>query len=97
VKQSGYVAFCTHSLGYQQSGATVLIKYNQGAIKYAKSGERGSRMRHIDIKHYFIREKVLDGSISLVYHPSPENPADIRLAPNFSLIVKPWVSEVLSP
>jgi hypothetical protein len=38
--------------------STTIVEDNQGAIKFAKSGERGGRMRHIDMKHFFLNEKV---------------------------------------
>ena len=33
--------------------------------------------KHIDIRYHFVRERVQDGSLKLVYIPSSENVADI--------------------
>ena len=65
------------SMGYAPSGPTILHEDNQGAIKYAKSKEAYGRMKHIEIKNLFIREKLQDASISLEFVPSKDNPADI--------------------
>ena len=40
---------------------------SQGAYKFAK---------HIDIRYHFVRERVADGQISVVYCPTKQMPAD---------------------
>ena len=65
------------SMGYSPSGPTRVHEDNQGAIKYSASKEAYGRMKHIDIKHLFIREKLKEAAISLQFIPSKDNPADI--------------------
>ena len=40
-----------------------------------------ARTKHIDIRHHFIREKVVDGSINLVYCPTESMIADALTKP----------------
>jgi hypothetical protein len=65
------------SLGYSQNGATVLHADNQSSIKYAESKELHGRMKHIDVKTLFVRDKIVDGTVKLQFTPSKENRADI--------------------
>ena len=53
-------------LGHHQSGATVLFEDNQGAIKYANSGDRAGRMKHIDVKFFFTCEQIMNGNITVI-------------------------------
>ena len=69
------------SFGYNQSAATVIFEDNQGAIKYAKSSDRYGRMKHISMKIFFTREKVLDKTINPTFIPSADNHADIMTKP----------------
>jgi hypothetical protein len=50
---------------------------NQGCIKYQLTNERAGRMRHINVKYHWIREKIEDKSIRLVYCNTKDNVADI--------------------
>ena len=50
---------------------------NKGAIDYAKNAQFSQRTKHIDIKHYFIRDHLNKEEIKLAYIRSKENIADI--------------------
>lgn len=50
---------------------------NQGAINLAKNPIFHARTKHVELHHHFIRERVLEGEISLNYIPTAEQPADI--------------------
>jgi hypothetical protein len=67
-------------LGYPQL-ATHIGEDNQGAIKWTAGDNRGGRLQHIDIKCFFIREKVMEEDIKIIYVPSMDNPADILTKP----------------
>ena len=62
-------------------GTVKLHVDNTSAIKLAKNPGMHSRTKHIDIKHHFLREKVQDGTISLVQIKGKDNPADIFTKP----------------
>lgn len=58
---------------------------NQGAIKLATNNNYHARTKHIDVKNYFIREKLAEGIIKLSYLNTKEMIADIMTKPvNFA-------------
>ena len=64
-------------MGYQQMQATVIGEDNQSCIKLATNPVMHKRSKHIDTKYHFIREKVDDNSIQLVYTPTNQLAADL--------------------
>ena len=56
---------------------TVMYEDNTGCIEWSKNPVDHSRAKHIDLKFHFIRAKVRDGDIKLVYCPTDEMMADI--------------------
>ncbi|CAI5714757.1 unnamed protein product [Peronospora destructor] len=62
-------------------GAVMVYKDNQGAIALAKSPEFHKRIKHIDIRYHFVREKVKDGQVVLDYCPTQEMLADLMTKP----------------
>ncbi|XP_042374417.1 secreted RxLR effector protein 161-like [Zingiber officinale] len=54
-----------------------IFEDNQSAIKLATNPVCHARTKHIELEHQFIREKVLDGTISTLEVRSQENIADI--------------------
>lgn len=62
---------------------------NQGAIKLAMNNNYHARTKHIDVKNYFIREKLAEGLIKLNYKNTHEMIADIMTKPvNNSILTK---------
>lgn len=57
-------------------GATIIYGDNQGAIALAKNDQFHGRVKHIDIQHHFVREKLAEGRIDLRYVPTSEQVAD---------------------
>lgn len=54
---------------------------NQAAIALAQSSKGHSRVKHIDIHHHYIRERVEDGDLEIVHIPGTNNIADIMTKP----------------
>jgi hypothetical protein len=54
---------------------------NQAAIAISKDPQYHARIKHIDVQHHYIREKVLENRIKPSYIPSAENAADILTKP----------------
>jgi len=52
-------------LGSPQQKKTVVLFDNQSCIAIAKNLIFHARTKHIEIQYHFVREKVLDGTISL--------------------------------
>jgi len=63
--------------GYKPSLPSKLRVDNQSAMNVAKNPEHHGRMKHLDLRFHWLREKVEAGLISLSYIPTAEMPADI--------------------
>ncbi|KAL8117754.1 hypothetical protein AgCh_015587 [Apium graveolens] len=61
----------------RQRNATEMLCDNKSAISMAKNPIYNSRTRHIAVKHHFIREKIEENEIKLVYCKSEQQVADI--------------------
>ena len=76
-QESVYLLSLCKSLGLDLGGPVLLHGHNQGAIKLAQNQITHSRSKHIDIRHYFVRDLVERKVIQLEYLPTDENLADI--------------------
>jgi hypothetical protein len=54
-----------------------VLNDNQSAVAICKNDVLHSRVRHIDIKHHFIREQVQQGTVQVSWIPTGEQLADI--------------------
>ena len=61
--------------------SVIIYEDNQSAIKVSKNPEQHTRMRHIDVRHHFIREKVSEGTVEVKYLPTHEQVADVLTKP----------------
>ena len=64
-------------LGEEQVEATVIAQDNQGAICLSTDPTNHSRVKHIDVRHHFIRECVESGAVVTSYCPTKEMLADM--------------------
>lgn len=64
-----------------QTRPTVLHMDNQAAIRVARNPEHHSRMKHIDIRHHWLRSKMNDGTFAAEYISTQEMAADIFTKP----------------
>ena len=65
--------------GGQRDGTLKLkvLNDNQLAVAICKNDVLHSRVRHIDIKHHFIREQVEKGAVEVSWIPTDKQLADI--------------------
>ena len=64
-------------LQFKQTGATTVYCDNSSAIKLSKNPVLHGRSKHIDVRYYFLRDLVEDGTIDLVHCRSEDQVADI--------------------
>lgn len=64
-------------LRLEQSKPTLIYEDNQSTISLAQNAQFHGRMKHIDIRHHFVREKVNDGTIQLKHCSSNQMLADM--------------------
>jgi hypothetical protein len=63
-------------LGIMQT-VTTIYEDNQGCIALAKNPVQHHRTKHIDVKYHFIRERIEEGTVKVIYCPTNEMKADI--------------------
>ena len=64
-------------LGCPQTGPTTLRCDNESCIALARNPVFHARLKHIEIQYHFIREKLLDETIDVVYCKTEDNLADL--------------------
>ena len=64
-------------MGYEQSQPTIIREDNQSCIKLTTNPVMHKRSKQINTKFHFIREKIDDNSIQLVYTPTDQLAADL--------------------
>ena len=65
------------NLGFTESMPTKIFADSQGCIALSKNPEFHARTKHIDVQHHFVREKVAERKVLLVYVSTQEMRADI--------------------
>jgi hypothetical protein len=64
-------------LGFPQEKPTIIRCDNEGAMALAKNPTYHAKTKHIDVQYHFIREKVENGDVRLVYQPTDLMAADM--------------------
>ncbi len=72
---------------------SIIYSDNQSAISlaHAELGQFHARTKHIDIRYHFIREKIQDGTLEVIYCPTSEMTADIMTKALASFKFQPLV------
>ena len=64
-------------LGFEPKGASTLHLYNQSALAVTRNPEHHGRMKHLDLRYYWLRDAVKAGLIDVRYISTKDMPADI--------------------
>ena len=64
-------------LGYKFNSPSTIFVDNNSAIAVAKNPEKFSRVKHIDLRLYWLKEKVGVGIVQPVHCPTADMPADL--------------------
>jgi hypothetical protein len=54
-----------------------IYEYNQGCIRIAEEPREPNRIKHLDVRHNFIREVIQGGRIQMLYVPANEQLAHV--------------------
>lgn len=79
-------------LGYTFDGPSLLCIDNKSAIQVAQNPEHHGRMKHLDLRFYWLRDMVEKGLIRVEYLQTEDMPADILTKP----LAKPQVEHGVS-
>ena len=63
--------------GYKFDAPSTLYMDNQSALSVAKNPEHHGRMKHLDLRFYWLRDEVAKGWIEVVHLRTSHMPADI--------------------
>ena len=80
-KQVQWMYSAMDEVGFPQPKPAVLKGDNRSANALAKNTKHNSRVKHIDIRHHYVRERVKEGDIIIEHVPSIDNPADLFTKP----------------
>ena len=80
-KEAIYLSAFLRELGFDMSEPPPLRMDNKSAIDLAYNPEHHARTKHIDRRHYFIRECVEQGRLRVPFVPTAENVADFFTKP----------------
>ena len=78
--------------GYPLSYSSTLFLDNKSGIDVSKNPEHHGRMKHLDLRLYWLRDAVQESLISPVYVPTRQNIADL-----FTKAVQPQVIQFAVP
>ena len=81
VQEAVHLRLLLKNLGYEQQGHTVIFEDNQGCIYMSHNPVMHKRAKHIDIRFHFVRERVADGTVKLVYVQTENQLADLLTKP----------------
>jgi hypothetical protein len=76
-QQAIWIKNLLEELGIVFKQPCTLREDNQTCILMAKNPEHVTRMKHIDIRHHFLREKIESGEIKIEYEPTGSMIADM--------------------
>ena len=71
-----YLRELLSDLGEPQTAPTILYEDNQACIRISEAVCNSDRTKHIDARYHMLRERVLDGSLKLVYVNTKDMIAD---------------------
>jgi hypothetical protein len=77
MKQILWMHSAMDEVGYPQPKPALLWNDNAGAIALTKNAKHNSRVKHIDIRYHYIRERVEEGDIEVRHVNSANNLADM--------------------
>ena len=78
VKEAIWFRTLLKELGYFQDNEIIIMyEDNQGCINLANNPTNHSKLKHIDINYHFVRDKVKEEQIELVYCRTEDMVADM--------------------
>ena len=77
VQEATFLRSIVYEMGYQQMQATRIREDNQSCIKLANNPIMHKRSKHIQTRYHFMREKVDDNCVELVYTPTDQLATDL--------------------
>ena len=94
VKEIAWIRYILSEFGFGAQSASTLKMDNQSAISVSKNPKHHGQMKHLDLRFYWLRDKVENGMICSDFISTLEMialPSQLQL-PRFGFIENKWVS-----
>ena len=75
-----WLAEVSRAIGIKQAPLTI-HEDNQAAIVIVKDHKFSERTKHMSIRHFYVREKIKDGTVEVSYVPTTDQLADLFTKP----------------
>ena len=76
-KEALWLRTLATDLGFNITGPMSIQTDNQSAIAFAHNDQFHPRSKHIDIRHHFVRERIISNEIQVTHCASEDNSADL--------------------
>ncbi|GAW08691.1 Gag-Pol polyprotein [Lentinula edodes] len=93
-QQAVWLASFMAEVDLAQDGPTNLLGDNFGSVCLTKNSKRHALVKHIEMRHHYVREKVSSGEITIQHIRSGDNVADIFTKPLSGVIHSKLVSQL---
>ena len=70
--------YLLEELGFAPSTPTSVFTDNEGCLRNSQNAVSSQRSKHIDVKHFFIRELVEKGVVHTFWVSTADMPADLN-------------------
>lgn len=80
-REAIWLRLLLRDIGYTQQSATIIYGDNQGSLALARNPVHHSRVKHIDIRHHFVRECLEDHTVDVQYCDTQNMVADVLTKP----------------
>jgi hypothetical protein len=87
VKEAVWLSRLSRCFGIKQEPLTI-YEDNQAAIVLVKDHKFSERTKHMDVRYFYVREKIADKTIITLFIPSVDQSADILTKP---LMQQPFI------
>lgn len=76
-REAVWIRTLLNGIGQRRENPTTLFVDNQSAIHLVRNSEFHKRTKHVDIKYHYIREKVENREIDVIFIPAERQLADM--------------------
>ncbi|CAB0007001.1 unnamed protein product, partial [Nesidiocoris tenuis] len=77
IQEAIWLRLLLRDMGFEQNSPTLIYEDNQSCIKYIENEKASARIKHLDVRKYYMKDLIKKKEIALEYCPSEDNLADL--------------------
>ena len=81
IKELVYLRQILSQIGFPQTSATPVYEDNTGCIAFTREHYTSNRLKHVDVRHHWIRHVISQGQVIVKHIPTRDQRADIFTKP----------------